>query len=294
MLWQTFSNESYRLIGRVAAKVLGTFDFVETVYARRSVAAGEVAFGRSDIDLQIVISKPMVTAAEAQRILRLSRCFRTLRTCCPVIGETFVVTQSEQDRMYSLDPYRASLDRRCALVLHGKPVRIPAPPIEPEDAVLRAIFWFRSYLPYGVRKRNRRNLHKFALEIWNAYATATRLITEPFTTREATGEAWQRLEPETYPGFAGKGPADYLRECFVLAERLHRVLRPPLPRLNKPLRLNTQRYQVFVVPTPDASAPAGSWPWDTVIATPEVLDLFVHYVAPRFYLELASELEALG
>ena len=53
-MWQEFSNGVYRAIARVAGAALGSFEFVESVFVRRSVATGEVSLGRSDIDLTIV------------------------------------------------------------------------------------------------------------------------------------------------------------------------------------------------------------------------------------------------
>ena len=57
----------YLRIGRVAAAILSTHELVESVLIRRSVAAGEMSFGRSDIDLAVVIRDPPPTTRNVMR-----------------------------------------------------------------------------------------------------------------------------------------------------------------------------------------------------------------------------------
>jgi len=54
-LFERLGNATYRAIAKSVASVLGTLDFVQCVFLRRSLAAGEISFGRSDIDLTIVL-----------------------------------------------------------------------------------------------------------------------------------------------------------------------------------------------------------------------------------------------
>jgi len=282
----------YRLAATEAGRVLVSNEIVQSILVRRSVAAGEVDFGRSDIDLTIVLKGPSETAEEAEKLLALSRCYRRLRWCVPALGECFVLTPEEVLRSYGADPYRASLERRCGLVVQGPEVDIPELPISQSGVAYRTIDWFRGYLPIAVKTGNRRNLRKFAIEIWNAYATATGLIEQPYITRGEAERAWQRSEPGL--NTARMSRSELFRQCCRLAARVHAAFRPPLPVLDRPLRLRVGPTRYIVIPSPEYPLARDELGWDAMVATPEILDLYLHHVSALGYARLGSEIRDLG
>ena len=177
------SNGAYRLLARGAASVLASSNIVRSVYARRSVAAGEVCFGRSDIDLGIVIREAEPPWHENEQLLALARLYRRLKMAIPVVGECTVHDPESLRHSSRIDAYRASIDRRAALLLHGPPLEVPVAAVPERECARRLIFWVEKYLPAAIRQRNSRNLRKLALEMWNAWACASGLISEPFLTR---------------------------------------------------------------------------------------------------------------
>lgn len=291
-MWQEFSNGVYRAVARVAGAALGSFEFVESVFVRRSVATGEVSLGRSDIDLTIVIRSPFATREEASSILALCRSYRLLGTCIPVVGEAFVYTPDELQRSYRLDPYRASIDRRSAILVYGKPVEIPGVPVGVEDAALRLVFWFRNYVPQALQQANVRNMRKFAIEMWNAWTTAAGSIAEPYLTRRETEAAWRAAENDQFPNQENV-PALFAA-CCGIAARVHEMLLPPLDRLRRPVFLKGQRYNYLVVPEPTEQLPAEARFPNTVTCTVEVLDLLVHNLSAFLWDDLPPEVEDLG
>src|SRR3990170_2820050 len=98
--FQELGNTVYRAIAKLTASALGSCDIVQSVFLRRSVAAGEVSFGRSDIDLTVVIRSPLSTPEEAETILALNQRCRLIRALVPVLGEVEVGTLEELDRSY--------------------------------------------------------------------------------------------------------------------------------------------------------------------------------------------------
>ena len=290
-MWQEFSNGVYRAVARAAGAALGSFEFVESVFVRRSVTTGEVSLGRSDIDLTIVIRSPFAIREGASKILALCRLYRLLRTCVPIVGETFVFTPDELQRSYRLDPYRASIDRRSALLVYGKPVEIPEVPVGIEDAASRLVFWFRDYMPQALRQANVRNMRKFAIEMWNAWATAVGAIGEPYLTRRETEAAWRATDNDQFPN-QENAPALFAT-CCGIAARVHEMLLPPLERLRHPVLLKGQRFNYLVVPEATNQLPAEARFPNTVVCTQEVLDLLIHYVSAFLWDDLPPEVEEL-
>ena len=283
---------AYRHIATAAGRSLARNEIVRSVLVRRSVSTGEVDFGRSDIDLTIVLSGPAVSSDEIELLLVLSRTYRWMRKLMPVIGECFALSPEELKRSYKLDSYRASIERRSALVVHGPPVEIPDIPVTTRGAVYRTVGWFRGYIPIALKHGNRRNLRKFAIEIWNAYATATGLITQPFLTRRETLDAWRQSEPEL--SLERLSRPELFRLCCRLAAKVHAALRPPLATLDQPRRMRARSTQYLVIPSPEYEVSRNELGWDTLLATPEILDLVLHYLNAFDYASLDSDIRDLG
>jgi predicted nucleotidyltransferase len=286
------SNVAYRLLARGAASVLASSDIVRSVYARRSVAAGEVCFGRSDIDLGIVIREAEPPWRDNEQLLALARLYRRLKMAIPIVGEC-TVHDPESLRPWSrIDSYRASIDRRGGLLLHGQPLEIPVTAVPERECARRLIFWIEKFLPPVIRKRSKRNLRKIALEMWNAWACASGLVSEPFLTRR---EAAVSMEAS-----GTRLPADSLARCFHIAAGMHRRVLPPIdhPRSTLVYRMllpPALRQRVLIVLTHQAcDLPAEAFDPDSLICTPEALDLYVQYVNPFAFSHLPGPVRDLG
>jgi hypothetical protein len=201
------SSRIYIQAGRFVAKRFLAIPEVISIYVRRSVAAGEAEFPWSDLDLEVLVAD-----TSPATMLRLLRQFRRAKVCFPRLGESFVLTPQEAIAKAQLDPYRASLDRRAAILLHGEPFEIPELPIPKQEAARRLIFWFEHFIDTAVRTRNRRNLVKFLLEIRNAFGVLNGQWPEPLLTRQ---ETLQRTAPL---------PVDILGECHRLADQAAGIL----------------------------------------------------------------------
>jgi hypothetical protein len=176
-----FSSRIYANAGRLIAKRFFNAPQVLAVYARRSVAAGEAVFPWSDLDLEILVND-----TSAPTLLSLLNQFQKAKLYFPRLGESFVVTPEEAVAKAKLDPYRASLDRRAALLLHGHHYPLPHLPIPRQEAARRLIFWFEHFIPTAIQTNNRRNQRKFLLEIRNAFGVLNGDWPEPFLTRRET------------------------------------------------------------------------------------------------------------
>ena len=285
---------AYRGVGRAVCQALGAFDFVETVFLRRTAATGEVSFGRSDIDLTIVVSAPLVGEADSRRMLRLARCYQALRTLAPVVGECETGTREELLRSYRADPYRASIDRRTALTVYGERLRIPEIPIRPQDALTWLMIWLPHYLPWAMRLRSVRNMRKFALEMWNAARTATGDIPEPYPTRTLAEAAWRRQAGAAFPLRDGAGVDELAAVCGDIVDEVHRRLCPPLAAVNSVRfhRVGSSEWVLLPPGTPPPPVEAGIQ--RAFFGSPAALDLLIQHVNPRMFQQLPEPLLELG
>ena len=291
---------AYRLSAALSGRFFSRFKLVESVFVHRSVATGEVAFARSDIDLLVVVRKPLGEAADGEELAEMWRRLKQFRRLNPLINHVEVHDREGLLRWFATDTYRGSQERRSAWLVWGNHIDFPVLPVRREDAVRRFAVWGDGFFSTAVRERNRRNLRKTALEMWNAYATAVGRITEPFLLRRemaahwaASGEAhlWRRIENE-----ARQAP----QAVFELAECLHEARLGRIAKLSQPLIarvLMPPRYRhrtiVFV---PDAwwPLPAESFEPGSSVCTPEMFHLYLHYWNPFLYWVLPEQIRELG
>lgn len=271
---------------------------VESVLLHRSVATGEVAFGRSDIDTLVVIRQE--DALDGERLASLYRLVRRLRMANPAFNHVDVYEPDGIRRHAQTDTCLASTERRTCLLLAGKPVEFPANRVDPDHAIARFALWAEWFFAVAVQTKNRRNIHKTALEIWNAYAVAEGLIPEPLLRRSEM-EA-HLAATEGYAAIQGLDePAQAMSFVFDLAGRLHRSRLPALQELSEPLLfeaitapLALRRFFV-VLPRPDFPPPpevftrAGVFP-----CTPQLLHLHMHYKSAFLHWALPTSLCGLG
>jgi hypothetical protein len=267
----TVSSRLYVLAGRALSPLL-SLPFVENIYIRRSVAAGEAEFPWSDLDLGVVVRQ-----ASGKDLHSLHRRFRVASVLFPRLGECQIATAEELAEMAEMDPFRASLDRRYAISVLGGAPPIPAVRISSLAAARRLVFWFEHYLPLSVRQGNVRNQRKFAKEMANALGVVEGRWVEPWRSRAET----------TLPADLPQAPP--FVQCCLMAERAQRLLRPEAPVLKEVVLLPS------LVLLPEARTPVPvALPEGTIVATPAVLDLLLSTQSPFLWLQHGKDLKRLG
>ena len=293
-MFQGLSNATYRLIARAVAQAFGSFECVRTVFLRRSVAMGDVAFGRSDIDFTIVLEQPLASEADAETIVALNRGRRVLKGLVPIVGECEVGTADELLRSYRGDPYRASIERRTAITLYGERLEIPQLPVTTTDALPWLVFWFGHYMPVALRRGNHRNLRKFAIEMWNAAQTATGAIEEPYSSRAAALAAWRQADGGSVVDNLGESVEETFLVCCRLVGSVYRSLPPERQTVNSSFSGRLKIPGRLLIPESGPPPTREERLKGGFLGTPRILDLYVSHVDPNLYDELPVEVRNLG
>ncbi len=161
----------YRFIAKIAAMQLGRLNPVLSVYTRRSVACGEVVFGKSDIDFHILI-KPFAEIAPETRFLRdLASRFLNVKRLLPWVGHCEVSTLVELANWYQVRPYTWYRDRGW-LQLYGQECErrhVVLTDGERRDSLLWWFFQVWESLPGFYRTEDVRNCCNQLLDMVNAY-----------------------------------------------------------------------------------------------------------------------------
>ena len=263
----------YRLAARLSALLLGTSGCLQSVLVHRSVATGEVVFGRSDIDLLVVL-RPGVTGA---RLARLYQGLRLLQKCNPALTHLELFRPGQLEELARRDTVFGSMERRSMRLLYGEPVTLAPLPVEPQHALRKFLLWCEVFLAVALHQRNARNLHKIALECWNYYAVAQGLQSQPWLLRSEM----QRHLPGSHSQL--HTPQGALSFVLELARQLHGSRLPPLTPLRSPLIFNAllppycfQR-RFVVLPEPQSPLPSQVFEPGAFAVTPELLHLYAHY-----------------
>jgi predicted nucleotidyltransferase len=287
----------YRAVARLTARSLASTGLVESVLLRRSAATGEVRFGRSDIDLSVVVSKEV--AADERRIEALYRKVRFLKRLNPRLDHMEVHERGDIENIAGMDTYWGSQERRTLILLHGSPVEIPRLPVRPDHAVAKFALWVGWFFSESVQRGSRRNIWKIALEDWNAFAIAEGLLEEPFLIRTEMEAHLGAARPDV---MTARLHESQYATTFVLdlAERLHQRRLPELRKLAKPYVFEavvpplSQCQKFLVLPRAECPLPASPLDPGTFICTPETLHLYVHYTNAFLYWALPPEILDLG
>lgn len=277
----TFGNRLYRAAAGLVAPILCA-PGVRSVYIRRSVAAGEAEFPRSDLDLGLVVD-----GFQGREMNNLRHRFRIARMAFPLLGECQIASAAELTDLAFSDPYRASIDRRFAVTVAGNPPEIPVVPISRRAAARRLVFWFEKYLPLAMRQGNQRNQRKFVMEMWNAFGVLEGKWAEPLATRSETAARGQETGLIASRDWGG----DNFAVASRIATRAHQQLLPPAPVLSATVVLAGQNPLVVL--------PMESAPWPTpsgaaIVLTPAVLQLMLETQNPFLWLSHGPALVKLG
>ena len=287
----------YRCAARFSARFLAASGLTESILLRRSVATGEIAFGFSDIDMAIGVGAGV--ADDGEKLLSLGRRLRFLRRLNPRLGHVEVHEPRGIESLARLDTFWGSQERRSVTLLSGKPVEIPHLPVDPIHALGRFGLWVEWFVPQSIQQRSRRNLKKTAMEAWDAYVVAERLIEEPYLLRGEMEAHIRESEPDVSTTRLEE-PSYASWFVFSLAERLHRSRLPALRELKKAFLFEAilaplhHRRRFVVLPRADCALPPQAYEKGAFPCTPEALHLFLHYKNPFLWWALPKELRDLG
>jgi hypothetical protein len=262
-----------------------------------SVATGEVLFGRSDIDMLMVVDEEK--AEEGASIASLYQELHRAQRFNPALNHVDLYEPSGITSHAEMDTFWASIERRTTMLLRGEPVEIPFAPVNSEHALSKFLLWVEWFFAISVQQKNRRNLWKTSLECWNAFASAEGLIREPYLLRSEMEAVASTIE-ENLIARRLEDPLYATHFVFDLADRLHRSRLPALRKLSKPLVFEAitaplcLRRLFVVVPRADSPLPPETFAMGAFPCTPEIVDLFVHAKNAFFCWILPPELEELG
>lgn len=296
----SLASRIYGAMAKAAARLLGSSELVESIYVHRSLAAGETTFAKSDIDLAIITRRAVIDPRDIRELLSLLWRVRNLHFGLRVIGECEVHGPGDAQLWAFTEPYYGSMNRRSAFFVYGKPIEFPAAPIQVADAARRTLSFLPKHLSKAVRTQNARQIRKCVVDAWNAYLNATGVIREPYLSR---GECVR------YSRFLGdwRFPDKLPWDCAVgfslycqITTRLHRQLLPELQQIRSPIIFRAPLPPEYaprtfvIVPHSNSTLPPEAFGQDSIVFTPEVLHLFLHYVNPFAYWILPPEVVNLG
>lgn len=269
-----------------------------TWVARRSLATREIEFGRSDIDLGLVLGPGQ---DKPENLCRLHRRFTTIRRFNPVLGGCLQLYRSEDfEDLWQWDTVFASLESRSLAHLCGPalPILGPAKCLV-TDGRRRFLLWFEAFFTLLLQRRRPRELEKVALELWNYLALAQGHLETPLLRRSQMRRALTSMEgPQVVEAL--RKPDGTRVFGLRLAERLHHDLHAPLERLAQPLVFRAAippfaiERLVVLIPGPEVEPPPEYESPGALLATPELLNLFVHHRNSFSYLVLPQEVRDLG
>lgn len=295
---QALANESYAVAARLLAQIIAHHPVVRSITLRRSAAAGEVRFGRSDIDLGIVLHHDCATPEGARELSLLNRTVRRLRLGFPWLGQCEVHAVDELADWAELESFRVTCDLGSAVLLCGPPVEYPCHAITTAQAAYRTAFWFENYLPRAFRLGRCTDLWKFSVEMWNTVGLALGRWSKPYLSRGETLTAWRQSEPN--PPTPSWSATELWRRIMAFADELYSKLGPSL---REPSELLMARLalppsfmqRTLVIGSSDQLAKhLPLLPRDALPMTPAGLGLYLEYVNPALYERLPPAMLDLG
>lgn len=234
MLSHRLETQIYKLFAKIAAKRLSRFDAVLGIYGKRSLASGEVVFGKSDIDLTILITDFDQEKEEASFLGELCKAYRRTRKLLPMLQECNIFNGFDIRAWYHLNSYESLADRNWVR-LYGKDINPFPIKANKEDIIFKFLWWIFKFLFTDYRKGEVRGCCKILLELANAYYTYIGTFDEPKLKREhvldylvaadPSCEGWRMLQRHLYSHFRGRENRHLsrwlYRECLSLCDKLY-------------------------------------------------------------------------
>jgi hypothetical protein len=295
---RNLAGHVYLLAARVSAQALRRQAMVDRILVHRSVATGEVTFGRSDIDLVLVLRPDPDLRRHGAEMWALCRNVHRLRLINPALGHVEAYDAGGWADWHHIDTYRGSEESRGARTLVGAAYPAAATPVRPEHAIRRFVLMPLHHLTAALIRRDHRTLRKIALDMWNAYAVATGLVSMPFLCRAASAAHYRRSDEFAELGEPGETPSRLMDFMWALSARLHGRVLGHLAGFTRrqTVRLPVPPYggaRTFILPVPGDGQPVEAVP-NTTILSAEALHLFVHFVNPFVWHALPADLVASG
>jgi hypothetical protein len=316
----TLGTAAYLAIARLAARHVAGLGFVRGVHARRSLASGDIAVGRSDIDLTIVLDPAESMATEVARVRGLARRLAVFRRILPVVGPPEVATASELAEWYRSPFFPASAERdRAWRCLWGESFERPAVATSgvaasadtPHAGELPWLFWAWLTLVDDYRRGKVRTCCNLLLDIVNVRYLCSGAFTGPQRRTEVLAH-WSQVGPGRRPEHAaiaaalagkwlGGDPRAFLRwvyaEALRVMEELYADLGPSVDgalaasevRTRVPFGYRRRTY-VLVDPHDEAAVDAALARMerdpDLVVTTAHAFELYLRHRNPWEYFAI--------
>lgn len=303
MLSYKIGTNIYKFLADIISKRLSRFDAVLGIYARRSLASGEIVFGKSDIDLTILIDTFKKAKEEVAFLCDLSDAYSHIKKIFPFVGECNIFNTLDLHIFYSRNTYEWSVDKNW-LSLYGQNVDFPRITINKDDIVSTLLMWVFNALFRNYKMGSLRPCFNALLELSNGYYTYTGVFDEPKLKREEVldylveknteCEELCLLQSAFYKGFSKKH--QFLKrwvykECLSLCDRLFESLPGKLdgqvkyPEITsyRPLDFSPVRY-VIIRSSSDKRIEEGLDAMEkepeVVLITDKILNMYLYYYNP--------------
>ncbi len=306
---------AYLMMARLAARHVAGLGFVRGVHARRSLASGDISFGRSDIDLTIVLDPAESMASEVARLRALARRLAAFRRLLPVVGPPEVATPTELAEWYCSPMFPASAERdrgwRC---IWGE--AFERPPVAATDAgpylgELPWFFWAWLTLVDDHRRGKVRTCCNLLLDMVNVLYLCAGAFAGPKRRSEVLAhwshDVGQRPEHDAIAAaIAGKRPRDprtllrwVYNEALIVTEALYAMLASRLGgalpatelRTRVPFGYRSRTYMLVNLhdrSQVDAALARMEREPDLVVTTAHALELYLYHRNPWEYFAIAE------
>jgi len=257
MLSYRLETQIYRFFAKMVAKRLSKFDAVLGVYGKRSLASGEIVFGKSDIDLTILIADFDQEKEEASFLCDLCDTYSRIRKVLPILGECDIYNDFDIRAWYCLNTYESFADRNW-IRLYGKEINPFPLKGNKEDMIFKFLWWIFEFLLISYRKKTVKGCFNILMELANGYYTYMGAFDEPKLKREHVLDYLVAVDPSCgelrllqrafHSGFRGKNYRHLnrwiYRECLSLCDKLY-------DQVAKKLEGEVKCSQIFSYSPPD-------------------------------------------
>lgn len=234
MLSRATGTKIYKFLAERVAKRLSKFDAVLGIYGRRSLASGEIVFGKSDIDLTILIDYFREERREAVFLCDLCDTYSRIKKLLPILGECNIFNDFDIRVWYSLKTYEWLVDRNW-IRLYGKEIDLPEIKINKDDILFKFLWWVFESLFVSYKKKRVRSCFNILLELSNGYFTYTGAFDKPKLKREhvleyliETNPICKELRILQHPPYKSLGSENYrhldrwiYQESLKLCDKLY-------------------------------------------------------------------------
>lgn len=303
-------TEIYRFFAKMAAKRLSRFDAVLGIYGKRSLASGEIVFGKSDIDLTILIANFDREKEEADFVRHLCDTYSHTRKFLPMLGECNVFNDFDIRAWYCLNTYESFADRNW-IRLYGKEINPFQIKTNKEDVIFKFLWWVFYFLFIEYGKKKVRGCFNVLMELVNGYYTYIGAFDQPKPKRghvldylvavDPSCEELRTLQRAFDSGFRWKNYRRLLRwiyrECLILCDRLYDQVPKKLKGEVRSSQISSHsppgffpvKYIITKSPTKEEvedGLEAMERDQQAVLVTDKLLNLYLYYFNPWEYYSM--------